>query len=277
MTICMAALCVADDGSPLAVVAADRMVTLGGFIEFEHAKRKMVHPSPYAIALIAGDSLEGTRLAAVVADQFEGTSPRTHDIAQALAAQYAATRQQRMEQALLTPRALNLAAFYQAHNSLNPQVTMMLDQQMLQYNLGVELILAGVDLDGAHLFAIHNPGGLYAQNDVIGYVAIGSGAIHALQSMIGFGHHADVGLKETVFRTYVSKRRSEVAPGVGNETDLGIVSRDGVAWLSDEQLATLAGIYQEYQATAAATLSDKLSALQIEPARQGGLGGPGNG
>ena len=40
MTICLAALCRQED-EPVAVVAADRMVTMGGFIEFEHPVPKM--------------------------------------------------------------------------------------------------------------------------------------------------------------------------------------------------------------------------------------------
>src|SRR5205823_3860400 len=40
MTVCIAALC-QEDGKPRAVVGADRMVTLGGFIEFEHAVPKI--------------------------------------------------------------------------------------------------------------------------------------------------------------------------------------------------------------------------------------------
>jgi hypothetical protein len=40
VTICLAAVCREDEETRV-VVATDRMVTLGGFIEFEHAIPKM--------------------------------------------------------------------------------------------------------------------------------------------------------------------------------------------------------------------------------------------
>jgi hypothetical protein len=217
MTICLAALCRHDDHQP----AADRMVTMGGFIEFEHPVPKMAEPSPLAVVMVAGDTLVGTRLAQDVSGGLHGTSARILDIAQRLAAQYQGMRQQAIESQILGPRGLNLAAFYGAHASLNPQITMMLDQQLSQFNLGVELLLAGVDDQGPHIFSVHNPGPSELQHDVIGYAAIGSGAIHAVQSMIGFGHSAAAGVPETIFRVYASKRRAEVAPGVGQDTGPG--------------------------------------------------------
>jgi hypothetical protein len=148
VTICTAGLCV-EDGRQLAVVAADRMVTYGGFIEFEHSVPKMAHPSQSAIVMIAGDTFVGTRLAQTVVDLLPGTSPRIADIAQQLAQHYEAVRMEKVEHQILAPRRLNLQTFYGAHASLNGQITMMLDQAMANFNLGVELLLAGVDELGA--------------------------------------------------------------------------------------------------------------------------------
>jgi len=263
MTICLAAIC-EEDQSAYAVVAADRMVTLGGFIEFEHGVPKMAHPSAQAVVMVAGDTLVGTRLAREVSAALDGTVPRTPGIARDLAAKYANVRTGALETQILSTRGLNLQMYYGAHQSLNPQITMMIDQQMNQYNLGVELLLAGVDQDGAHIFSIHNPGGTELQHDVIGYAAIGSGAIHAVQSMIGFKHSSTAGLRETIFRTYASKRRAEVAPGVGQDTDVAVVSIDGVRWLTNDNQKHLAELYDSYQATASSALAGKLSELHLE-------------
>jgi hypothetical protein len=265
MTVCLAALCGAGgDGLGAAVVAADRMVTLGGFIEFEHAIPKMAQPSPRAVAMVAGDTLVGTRLAREVADGFAGTTPRVPDIAAALAQRYVDVRRERIEQEILGPRGLNFGSFYGAHASLNPQITMMIDNTMQQFNLGVELLVAGMDEDGAHVFSIHNPGGGNQQHDVIGYAAIGSGGIHALQSMIGFGHHSDTDLKETVFRVYASKRRAEVAPGVGHDTDMAVISATGIAWLTAQQLKALEVVYETFENTTEAALLDRLEGFDLK-------------
>ena len=261
MTICLAALC-AGPGSQ-AVVSADRMVTFGGFIEFEHAVPKMADASPSAVVMVAGDTLVGTRMARDVCAGLEGTSPRIVDIAQRLAAQYQAVRQQAIENQILVPRGLTLQSFYGNHASFNPQITMMVDQAMAQFNLGVELLLAGVDDQGSHIFTVHNPGPSEYQHDVIGYAAVGSGAIHAFQSMIGFGHSGTAGLRDTVFRVYASKRRAEVAPGVGQDTDLAVVSSDGVRRLGEEQLKGLADLYEDYRTAENTDLAKKLADLKL--------------
>lgn len=269
MTICLAAL--ASDGArQVVVVAADRMVTLGGFMEFEHQIPKMVALSDASTVLIAGDTLAGTSLANQVAAELRAGGGRpSSEVARNLADAYKNMRAQKVEETVLGPRGLSADNFYERHATLNPQITMMLDQQMAQFNLGVELLLAGVDGDSAHLFTVVNPGGDHAEHDVIGYAAIGSGAIHALQSMIGFEHHAGVPLAETVFHVYAAKRRAEVAPGVGPDTDLTILSSDGATTLSGEQLKSLREIYEEHQKVSQDALTSKIRSLTIGTSEQG--------
>lgn len=276
MTICMAAIC-HDQATHYAVVAADRMVTLGNFMEFEHGIPKMAHPAPHAVVLVAGDSLVGARLAKEVSADLDGAAPRTIEIARQLAAKYQQIRLLAVETQLLAPRGLNLEAFYAGQQSMNPQITMMIDQGMSQFNLNVELLLAGVDQDGAHLFSVHNPGGSELQHDFIGHMAVGSGAIHAVQSMVGFRHTSGAGLRETIFRVYASKRRAEVAPGVGQDTDIAIVSLAGVRWIDNDNQKELAALYETYQETATSNLAAKLSDLKLgneSPEDRSGTRGP---
>ena len=263
MTVCIAALC-NDGDEPRAVVAADRMVTLGGFIQFEHAVPKMAPASQYALAMIAGDALIGARIAKAVENAAAGTSPAVTDVAQALAAEYLSARESQLDEQLLRPRGLDLQSFYGAHASLNPQITAMLDNQMAQFNLGVELLLAGVDPSGAHIHTVQNPGGSDRLHDQIGYAAIGSGAIHAIQSMIGFGHCADIDYHQTVFRVYASKRRSEVAPGVGQDTDMAVISATGTHWLSGDELDQLKDIFEDFESSTDQTLRAKLADFNLD-------------
>lgn len=261
MTVCLAALC-RDGDRKLAVAAADRMVTYGQFIEFEHAEPKMSPVSSHALVMVAGDTLIGTRLAREVADQFGGAQA-VMDIAQHLAANYEATRNNLMEQQILALRSLDRTSFYNLHASLNPQVTFGIDQAMTQFNPGIELLLAGVDAVGAHLYTVHNPGRPERLHDVIGYAAVGSGTIHALQSMIGFGHSASADYHETVFRVYASKRRSEVAPGVGQDTDMAVISEKGVHWLTADELAQLQSIYEDFEKATSAALTKRLEGFTL--------------
>jgi len=262
MTICMGALCADSGGSKAVVVASDRMVTWANLIEFEHGVPKLTVAPPSAVVFGAGDALIANMLIERVVRA--GTVHTVTDLANALSTQYAQMRQERAEADILVARGLNWGAFYGQHAQLQQPIVMMIDQSLVQYNLGVELLAAGVDDSGAHLFTVHNPGGKVNRHDVINFAAIGSGTLHALQSMIGFEHTAKDDLKETVFRVYASKRRAEVAPGVGKDTDLLIVRAGQVDAVSDAVLKELEELYREFLASIARNLGSKISKLEIK-------------
>lgn len=263
MTICMGAVC-QDGGGAAVVVASDRMVTWASLTEFEHRVPKVRSIGAAAVALIAGDALTGTRMAEEVAAEKAGQALSVEQFADALADRYVAVRMECVEADLLKARGLNLQTFYQMHQQLLPQITGGIDQEMAQYNLGVELLVAGVDVSGGHVFTIHNPGGRHLHHDVIGHAAIGSGWIHAIQSMIGFHHASMQPLLDTIFRVYVSKRRAELAPGVGRETDLMIVTQAGPERLTEDAIAQLSGLYDDLESSAEGALEGKLEGLALD-------------
>jgi len=273
----MAAICSDGNAGPLAVVAADRMVTLGNFIEFEHTVPKMALPTPFSVAMIAGDTLLGTRLARGVANELVGAAPSTDEIAARLAQRFVEMRRAELEHQILSLRGLDLQMYYGGQQGLNGNITMMLDSQMAQFNLGIELLVAGVDGEGAHIFSVENPGQPERQHDVIGYAAIGSGGIHAIQAMIGFRHSPTTPLRETVFQVYAAKRRAEVAPGVGLDTDMAIVSANGTVFLDPPTLSRLRDMYTHYGETTETALNAELENLNLEerPSERGDTTGAG--
>jgi hypothetical protein len=195
------------------------------------------------------------------------------DIAQALGQGFGAARGQKLEQQRLSLRGLTLQTFYANHTSLNQNIVALLDNQMSQYNLGLELLLAGVDPSGAHIYSVMHPGPPENLHDTIGYAAVGSGTIHALQSLIGFGHSADAEYHQTVFRVYAAKRRSEVAPGVGLDTDMAVISGSGIHWLTVDELQQLSEIYDEYEKATSTELQKQLKNFRLGEAQQGGEDG----
>lgn len=261
----MAAICSDDDHNPgsAVVVASDRMVTMGNIIEFEHTAPKSTAIGTRAVALISGDALTGTHLVREVAAEVAATPMTVAQLAQALSARYVETRNRHAEADILVPRGLSWATFYGQHQHLVAQITMLLDQALSTYNMNVELLIAGVDEGGGHISALVNPGSRPLDNDVIGYGAVGSGALHAIQSMIGFRHGMDCPLSETIFRVYASKRRAEVAPGVGNDTDMLVVRADGITPVPPETIEALATLYADFQASTERTLQERLRSLSV--------------
>jgi 20S proteasome alpha/beta subunit len=139
-----------------------------------------------------------------------------------------------------------------------------MDQYVMSFDLGVSLLVAGVDDSGAHLYSIGNPGASVNDHQPIGYHSVGSGWLHAMQSMIGFGHMSARGLKETIFTVYASKRRAEVAPGVGRDTDMTIVQADGIKQLDRTMLDNLEKIFQEYQKPVSQEVKDEINKFVLD-------------
>lgn len=271
MTICMAAIGADSAGTEAkaVVVASDRMVTMANLIEFEHTVPKAHAIGGRAVSLVAGDSLIGSHLVREVAAGVAAGPITVAQLAPDLSENYAETRNRHAEADILAPRGLGWASFYGQHQNLVAQLTMMLDSQLNNYNLGVELLVAGVDDGGGHIFAITNPGTRPQDHDVIGYAAAGSGALHALQSMIGFRHAVSASLAETIFRVYASKRRAEVAPGVGHETDMFVVLFSGTTAIPAPALDELSTIFDEVSTSSQQDLSARLSTIPfIQPRKE---------
>jgi 20S proteasome alpha/beta subunit len=263
MTVCVAALC-GEEEDPRVVVAADHLVTSGGFMEFEHPGSKIVELGDQALVMVAGNTIDGMRLVNEAAAGMDGDPVSIPELAQNLGQRYAAARLHRAEQTLLVSRGLSLETFYNMHNQLNQQVVMLLDNALGEFGLGVELLLAGVDETGGHIHTNGDPGGGNSDHGPIGWAAIGTGAVHVLQSMAGFAHAPDAGYGQTLFRVYASKCRAEVAPGVGHETDVAVISGDGIKRLSNEELKALGEIYDNFVSTTDSELAKQLDTFDPE-------------
>lgn len=247
MTVCIAALCSAENGvSKNVIVASDRMVTLGGFMEFEHQISKISKLTDKSVILVAGDTYRGSKVVDVVKDRLaEIPDNKIQNIANWVTKVYSECRDELIETEIFKTRGFTKKEFYENYQTkLLPQLAFQLDQQVITYDFGVQLIVAGVDELGSHAFAIYNPGNSIDIHQ-IGYVAIGSGTLHATQSLIGFGHSPAIDLKTTVFCTFASKKRAEVAPGVGKDTDLFIITEQGIKALSQDEIKQLDEIYEQ--------------------------------
>jgi hypothetical protein len=85
----------------------------------------------------------------------------------------------------------------------------------------LSVIIAGLDPTGSHIYEVHN--GESGCFDAIGYAAIGAGARHARAHFMMSGQSYSSSVSETLWATYLAKKRSEVAPGVGEATDIAML------------------------------------------------------
>ena len=207
---------------PVVVAASDRMLTAGD-IEFEPPQTKAYRVGENAIILVAGDMATQVRVCNdTYASVLEHPTTSIADIADRYADSFALLRQERAERTLLTPLGLNLGSFAKK-STISPELVNRLTGELRHYTLDVEAIVAGVDSAGAHIFVITDPG-IAVCNDAIGFAAVGFGDRHAeSQFMLArFTHRWP--LSQTLFLTYSAKRRAEVAPSVGQQTDLHVIN-----------------------------------------------------
>ena len=129
--------------------------------------------------------------------------------------------------------------------------------QVESYRLELEVLIAGVDDTGAHIYQIENPG--YASSfDDIGYAAIGSGEYHAIRSFIENNYSVNFPVYRALYVVYEAKKYAEFAPGVGKKTDIVIVTKEGIKTVSDDLMEALEEAYNAKISTINKVLKEDL-------------------
>jgi len=139
----------------------------------------------------------------------------------------------------------NIEHFHRQQSVLLPDLVLGIQQRIDDYNLGLEVILAGMDGPLTHIYGIGNPG-TSACFDAIGFHTIGSGLPHAATSLIGRDCSQFTSLKECLLFVYEAKKRAEKAPGVGTKTSLMIIRDAGERRFRPEEIKSLSDSYEKW-------------------------------
>lgn len=238
MTICIAAAC---EGKYV-VVATDRMLTVGlPNIEVESDFAKANEIATNCLAATAGSALAHTPIFRDVRVGVMQEATKSIDrIAELMRTAYVAARNKKVEEEVLFPLGLDILSWQKAPAQLlGPLV-----QNMSRVKYGLWILLAGVDENGPHIYRIENPGKT-TNFDPIGYHAIGSGDLHALSTFILSGQGLKTPLQRGLAIAFEAKKRSEKATGVGEQTDMYVVTKDRVTHLPENAIAQLNDVYQK--------------------------------
>ena len=278
MTICLALVC---DGGKSLVAVADRMVSDTSLsLEFEQQTRKIERMGDSFAALTAGDALRHTDL---IRDAGENISslkqPGVRDVAAVVEECFIQHRQALAEKLVLRRVGLDYSAFLSQQQNLSDALVLGLSSEYGAVELGVELLIVGVDSSGAHIYDISDPGTAECF-DSIGYAVIGSGQPHAEGFLTEADYSPGISLNRGIWLAYVAKRRSERAPGVGSRfTDILTIEADnGTNFLNQESLEQLDAIYQDYlQQLAKSPVSVESSINKLSLGSESQEGGETNG
>lgn len=103
---------------------------------------------------------------------------------------------------------------------------------------------AGRDDNGAHLFVVTDPGILTCA-DSVAFASIGTGKPHADSYFMMAHHTRNTDSHKALLDIYIAKRRSEVSPTVGADTDLFVIGGDGFRDIDSEIQKRLEAIRAE--------------------------------
>lgn len=226
VTVCVAALC---EGYPRGMIvgASDRLVTAGD-IQAEPLQTKIYQLTSSIAIMVSGDNLLNDEiLKRVTADTVARIAADPEDwigveeVADLYRKYYQDAFLKRVENDLLAPLNLDRDTWITQQRLLKKSLVHSLAKDILNFEPspeGVEVIVAGVDTSGAHLYVVG--GSDVSCWDSSGYAAIGKGYWHAQSQMMFAGHTSARPAPEVVLDVYFAKKRAEVAPNVGKYTDM---------------------------------------------------------
>lgn len=249
MTVCIAAICKNKDGYYI-VGASDKMITAGD-IEFEpmsSSPSKIISISSNSsniVALTAGDTSTQAEIIqsvkAAIAAKVSTQTISVKDVVDEYVLQYDGLRSKRINSQILSKFGLDEKSFISQQSHMAESFVNNLTREIYNYNLpGVATIIAGGDGTGGfgvHLYSIFDNHVMCC--DPVGYAAVGGGGRHASSQFMQARHSTSSDLNETILLTYLAKKRSEVAPGVGKETDMIMVHSSGITIISSEIISKL--------------------------------------
>jgi len=210
---------------------------------------KTVRVAPNVVAMTAGDAgFQADAIQELRKHNPSNESRPVRDIAMLYLDFVNQTKQRLAVTRVLASLGLNNDTFISRQREMNDDFVQRVTSEIWKIEIGADTIFTGVDPGGSpHIYTII--GDDFRCDDSIGFSAIGYGARHA-ESQFMLGKHSRNALPtETLLLTYIAKKRSEVAPGVGRETDMFWLSRnEGFKWFTqDHQIKPLQAIYDQLE------------------------------
>lgn len=249
MTVCVATIF--DNKSIIG--ASDRMLT-SGVIEFQPNQSKVWQLTTSIAVMVAGDigiqSEMFQKVAPVVYDRIKAEPNnwwKVEDVAELYSKYHSELRSKRAEQEILLPLGLDQNTFIKRQQEMSPEWIKSISPKLLGFQLPeTEVICAGIDSTGPHLYLIEN--GKISCNDQVGFGSIGIGRWHSNSHLMVSGHTRSSPGSTALLITHQAKKKAEVAPGVGTKTDMFMIGPQlgSIMEIQREWIDTLDKIYKEY-------------------------------
>lgn len=261
MTVGLAAAC-KDGDSQKVVVAADKMMTLqrASPIEFEHPGTKIKeieHPEVNAVAVASGSSSISDkffdRFNKWIDEDVETSENETiqdidtvEELSQIASQVHNHILRETINSRSLEQYGLKLGDI-QKSNQIDEQLLRSLMQDINeireQFINSLSVLFVGVDSEGAKIYQIN--GGDYHSLNSLGYAAIGSGMQPAQSEFIYNRYNKNCKLEEALRSVTAAKMKAEEAQGVGEKTDMYIVSKNDTKEVEEDTIDDLRDVQKK--------------------------------
>lgn len=221
-------------------------------IEYENSRLKALNVDDHHMIFVAGDlTFNSYALSRFVDWSATSTELSTLDIAEAYGRIVSACAFERAVKRVLEPIGIPLDrvqsnGFRWQDTGLGDAILGQILDQLQSERVDCEAMVVGNDGNRSHLYRIDGKG-VVTQHDDVGFLSIGSGGIHASGYYMQAPYNHVVGYHDALILTYFGKKRAEVAPGVGTQTDMWLITGHAATQVSDFELKALKKAYDRSQ------------------------------
>jgi hypothetical protein len=215
MTVCVATI---GEKGKLAIIASDLLFTFyEPHLEFEPRMPKIIQLTKNCAAAISGTLVVSTELFELVRTKIDVENATISDVGKCIHDAFFELRQKKIEECILKPRGIrDFEEYYERQQQLARDIILKIEGQIDNFELDLQVLIAGVEENGAHIYSIEDPCN-FTTHDAFGYYAIGIGARDALASLVAQGYNKDNNFLKALMSTYEAKKIAERAPGEGKK------------------------------------------------------------
>jgi hypothetical protein len=240
MTICIAAIGKDSKGSEIFVFATDHMLSHPQIGSFEKSIDKYKAINANTVAMLSGDPLIFEALVQKCRQQ----ECSFDEMAKLIQKSMNELKEGIIQKQILDLYKINYDYLRDVLKAPigNPYIENVL-RSISEFTLNTVILLIGFK-DGEAQIAEVGESRIVDLRD-IDFGAIGSGAVQALNTLLFQRHSKNDPLAITLYNVYKAKRNAEVAVGVGKETDVMILKKDGIIEIADPKIKILSEIYED--------------------------------
>jgi 20S proteasome alpha/beta subunit len=239
MTICVAAIGVDDKNKEIIVFATDHMVSIGNLGQFEKTISKFKEINANTVAMLSGNPL--------IFDELLKDCCKSKDfdeIKEIIHKNMGQVKDAQIKSQILDIFKMDFEYIKEIlKGEVRNEYMAHILRSLAEASLQTSILLIGFKEHQAQITEVREIG-MQDYRD-IDFGCIGSGSVQAMNTLLFQRHSKSDSLAVTLYNVYKAKRNAEVAVGVGEETDIVILTEKGITKIDGEKIEILRKVYEK--------------------------------